>query len=996
MLPIIRAVTSLKLRQLFGLLLNHKILIAALVVVCLWRPLPAAELGLATAVGMNDFVLAANGKSVPVIMATTDAAVRRAAIDLTTDIQSVCGALPALLDSAAGAESKCLIIGTLGHSPLIDQLAADGKLATNGIAGQWESYVLQVVDHPLPGIDRALVIAGSDRRGTIYGIYQLSEMIGVSPWHWWADVPVVQQGTLALQGDLLRQEAPAVKYRGIFLNDEDWGLRPWSARTLEPETGAIGPKTYARIFELLLRLRANHLWPAMHPGTRAFNDFSTNKELAEAYGIVMGSSHCEQMLRDNVGEWDEKKFGDYNFVTNPDGVLKYWEQRARDNGRFENIYTLGMRGVHDGAMPGGGTDSEKAVRLHRIMAAQRDILARQVNTNLAQVPQIFCVYKEVLPLYRLAPNIPDDITLVWPDDNYGYIRQFSSAREQQRSGGAGVYYHISYWGTPYDYLWLNSTPPALMAEEMVKAFDYGASKVWMLNVGDLKPGEVGLEYFLKLAWNPHVWQGTNTDDLLLQQFARDFNPAIAPEMVTILNEYYRLGFQRKPEHMGFPGMKSQLGQPVFAPNVNGDETEQRLDSWRNLVPRVEAVAAALPSSAQDACYQLLGYPVLAAAAMNEKSLALTRYYTYTAQGRAQAGTQLEIARQAQTTIQRLTDRYNRQVAGGKWNYMMSSHPRDLEVFNLPKIPPPEVPVSPARLGLAIEGMAQSVFAAPTNAPLALPPFNVLLPQTHFVDVFNGGSGTQTWSAAASTDWIQLSTAAGQGDARVQVSIDWSRAPKGEAVAGEITFAAAGQNIVVGVQAFNPEDPGAITAGVDFIEANRCVVMQASHASAWLPGSDAAWGKISGLGYLGTAVTVFPATTAVRNSAPQILGESPCLQYNLWLQHEGDWQVTVRALPTFSVVAGQPQRYAIAFDDQTPQVVSLPVGKSENDPAWQKNVLRNAALTISNHSIGVPGKHTLKIWMVDPGIVLDTIVAVNGSGKELGYLWPAETALPASH
>ena len=314
---------------------------------------------------------------------------------------------------------------------------------------------------------------------------------------------------------------------------------------MEPENGNIGPKTYARIFELLLRLHANYLWPAMRiPGTAAFNSFPADRELAPMlYGIVMGSSHCEQPLRNNVSEWDEKTFGEYDYVKNRDGVLKYWEQRVRENGQFENVYTVGMRGIHDGAMPGGGTPPEKAQRLLHIIQDQREMLGRLVNTNVAAIPQIFCPYKEVLELYHLAPNIPDDITLVWPDDNYGYIREFSDARERARSGGAGVYYHVSYWGHPRDYLWLCTTPPALIAEEMSKAYDYGANKVWLLNVGDLKPAELDIEFFLKLAWNPHVWTGTNTYDLLGQQLARDFGAANVPGLVSILSEYYRLNFQ---------------------------------------------------------------------------------------------------------------------------------------------------------------------------------------------------------------------------------------------------------------------------------------------------------------------------------------------------------------------------------------------------------------------------------------------------------------------
>jgi hypothetical protein len=737
-------------------------------------------------------------------------------------------------------------------------------LATNGVSGAWESYVLQNVKNPLPGVDAALVIAGSDRRGTIYGIYQLSEMIGVSPWYWWADVPVKQRKALALHGDIFKQGPPAVKYRGIFLNDEDWGLRPWASKTVEPETGNIGPKTYAKIFELLLRLHANYLWPAMHPGTRAFNFYPTNKILADEYGIVMGSSHCEQMLRDNVDEWDTNRFGEYNYVTNPDGVRKYWEERVRENGKFDSIFTLGMRGIHDGAMPGGGTQQEKAARLQQIIADQREILGRLVNTNVAQVPQIFCPYKEVLALYRLAPDIPGDITLVRPDDNYGYVREFSNTRESARSGGAGVYYHVSYWGSPRDYLWLCSTPPALIAEEMTKAYDYGADKVWILNVGDLKPAELDIEFFLKLAWNPHSWNGTNTYDLVKKQLARDFGPANTPELASIMAEYYRLNFQRKPEHMGFP------------PNnlFSSDEAAQRLKAWQRLSARVDAVEIDLPPESHDAFFELVSYPVHCAALANNKFLAP------------------ENAQPAQDEIQRLTDIYNNQIAGGKWHFMMSDNPRGQLNFTAPKIP--------AENNLSSANPANSE----TNSDLAK----------------------------------------------------------------------------------------ANSSGADFGEQNHRVIMEAEHASAFVPGKDANWQKISGLGYNGEAVSVFPTTVAVRSEPQNILSESPCLQYKIDFQSAGDWQVTVRALPTFSVETGKPQRYAIAFDDAPPQIVLLPFSMSETDRRWQENVLRNAALTSSVHPIAKPGLHTLKIWMVDPGIVLDTIFAGNGGAQDWGYVGPAETAL----
>jgi hypothetical protein len=607
----------------------------------------------------------------------------------------------------------------------------------------------------------------------------------------------------------------------------------------------------------LLRLHANYLWPAMHPGTKAFNFYPTNKFLADEYGIVMGSSHCEQMLRDNVDEWDTNLFGEYNFVTNPDGVLKYWEQRVLENGKFDSIWTLGMRGIHDGAMPGGGTQREKAVRLQTIIADQREMLACDVNTNVAAIPQIFCPYKEVLPLYRLMTNLPDDITLVWPDDNYGYVREFSDAPERARSGGAGVYYHVSYWGAPRDYLWLCSTPPALIAEEMMKAYDYGANKVWILNVGDLKPAEFDIEFFLRLAWNPHSWNGTNTYDVLQTQIARDFKNENPAEITSIMAEYYRLNFQRKPEHM--------VGN-LFST----DEAAQRLEAWQKLSARVDNVEKNLAPESHDAFFELVGYPVHCAALANEKFL------------------QPENARSAQAEIQLLTDIYNNQIGGGRWHLMMSDNPHNL---------------------LATE------------------------------------RGSATRSTTNST---------GTPHSKMDVTTNF---------------------------------PGA-----DFSEDNHRVVMEAAHASVFVPGKDANWRKITGLGYNGEAVSVFPATIDIRDTVETILGESPCLQFKIGFQNSGDWKFTVRALPTFSVETGKPQRYAVALDDEPPQIVSLPVSTSENDKHWRENVLRNAALTSSVHSIANPGLHTLKIWMVDPGIVLDAIEAETGGAAEPGYVWSPETRI----
>ena len=946
-----------------------------------------AQLPLAVSPGPDNFVLCDAPIAASILVATSDdPAVFRAAGDLAGDIARVTGVKPSVKQNAGG-ETNLIVVGTLGRSPAVDRLVEQGKLDVNGVRGEWESYVLQVVENPWPGAASALVIAGSDRRGTIFGLYQLSEWIGVSPWCWWADVPVKHRNFLALRKGIFKQGPPAVKYRGIFLNDEDWGLRPWAAKTFEPETGNIGPKTHAKIFELLLRLRANYLWPAMHPGTPAFNSFPTNKEIANLYGIVMGSSHCEQMLRDNIDEWKPAQYGEYNYVINRDGVLKYWEERVRQNGRFENIYTLGMRGIHDGEMPGGGAKPEKAARLLNIIQDQRALLSRWVNTNPALVPQIFCPYKEVLDLYRLAPGIPDDITLVWPDDNYGYIRQFSDPRERRRAGGGGVYYHVSYYGRPQDYLWLCSTPPALIGEEMSKAFDYGANKVWVLNVGDLKPAEMDIEFFLKLAWNPHSWNASNTDPLLQQQFARDFGPEHAPEITAIFSEYNRLNFQRKPEHMAPPA------NGIFSVMANSDETEQRLQAWRALSARSAAVAQKLPADARDAFFELIGYPVTASAFMNEKWLALAKYDTFFRQGRIGASGLLGRAQEAQAAIARETDLYNNATAGGKWRYIMSDDPRDQAVFKLPKIPIPEIPSTPARLALAVEDSEEPSLASQSDTDTEgfapLPQFNKLTRRSYFVDIFNAGAEPFRWTAEPAANWIQLSPTSGGQDARVWVAIDWPLAPAGDHIVSHIQFRAANQELSVAISLFNPSDTTAMCSA-DFVEDNHRIIAQAAHASAFLPGRDAHWEVIQGLGYTGSAVSVFPTLVPILDDPQEIPAQPPCLQYKIWIQNPGDWKFTVRALPTFSVQPGKPQRCALALDGEPPQILSLPVSTSETDRRWQENVLRNAALASTVHTNTVPGLHTLKIWMVDPGIVIDTIAGNDNQARQLGYLWPPET------
>lgn len=641
--------------------------------------------------GSGDFPLVRAGKATPVYVEAGDMRALGAAVGaFCKDVKRVTGVEPRLLtDLPSPLPENLVVVGIVGHSSWIDRLSRVGALRTDAIRGKWESAVTSVVPHPVPGVRKALVIAGSDRRGAAFALFTLSRQMGVSPWVWWADVPVTHRHSIGIRAKFEVQDEPSVRYRGIFLNDEDWGLRPWAANTLDRSLNNIGPHTYERVFELLLRLHANLLWPAMHPGTLPFNSAPENAELADKWGIVMGSSHSEALLRNNVGEWDARKDGPWNYQTNREAINVYWQQRLRANGQFENFYTVGMRGLHDSGLEATGTVQEKATLAEQVLQAQRDLLAHNVNTDFRQIPQVLWLYKESLDLYRAGMQIPEDVTLGWTDDNYGYIRQLPNAAEQRRSGGSGVYYHVSYWGFPHDYLWLCSTPPALIREEMSKAFDHGARRVWVLNVGDLKPAEADIDFFLQLAWNEPETARLDERHHLRRWAAEQFSVRQADSIADLMHRYYELNFVRKPEFMGFNGYDDGVQRTGFNlrawPASNGGQNGARLLAWQHLENAAQTIAQRIPSAYQSAFFELIEYPIASAAEQNAKFLYADRTYLDAEEGRtAQRLADADCARKAFEHIQQLTAQYN-ELEDGKWHGMMSSMPRERQVFLMPPL-----------------------------------------------------------------------------------------------------------------------------------------------------------------------------------------------------------------------------------------------------------------------------------------------------------------------
>ncbi|MFC5683277.1 glycosyl hydrolase 115 family protein [Flavobacterium sp. MAHUQ-51] len=582
---------------------------------------------------------------------------------LQKDVNAIFGGK---LEISDNFKSSHILIGTIGLNKDINRLAKDNKINLSTIKAQKQAFLLTVTSNG------KLIIVGSDQLGTAYGIMELSRLIGISPWEWWADAIPAKKDEFKLPFGFRKMEAPKVEFRGIFINDEDWGLLPWSNQTYEPSSvkGHIGPRTHERIFELLLRLRANTYWPAMHEVTLPFFMTEGNREIADKYGIYIGSSHCEPMACNAAGEWKRRGNGDYDYVNNSSSVAKFWEDRIKEVAGQNILYTLGMRGVHDGQMQGAKTVEEQKTVLDRVFKDQRELLVKYVNKDVTKVPQVFIPYKEVLDVYNTGLQVPDDVTLMWCDDNYGYIHHFPTEKEKTRQGGNGVYYHASYWGRPHDYLWLGTAHPSLIYQQMKLAYDKGVQKIWILNVGDIKPLEYQIELFMDMAWD--IDAVTNEGVIAHQRhfLEREFGMNMGKELNSVMQEYYRLAYIRKPEFMG--NTREEEKDPAYKVIKDLPWSESyihnRLNAYKKLSDKVEQLSGQIQERSNESYFQLVKYPVQAATQMNNKLLKgqLARY------GKAE-WTESDLAYDSIVSLTRI---YNK----GKWNRIMDFQPHKLPVF----------------------------------------------------------------------------------------------------------------------------------------------------------------------------------------------------------------------------------------------------------------------------------------------------------------------------
>ncbi|HXB33058.1 MAG TPA: glycosyl hydrolase 115 family protein [Puia sp.] len=893
---------------------------------------------------------------------------------LQDDIQRVTGFTPVLITDLSNAPyiPNLIIIGSLDQSVLIQRLARRNMIPD--LSGKWESYVLKTVSRPIAGIERALIIAGSDRRGTAYGVFELSRQMGVSPWYWWADVPVRHKDALFFNGSKSFQSGPpAVKYRGFFINDEAPALSGW----VHEKYGGFNHLFYEKVFELLLRLKANYLWPAMWGS--AFNaDDPQNPILASEYGIVMGTSHHEPMLRAQQ-EWKRFGSGAWDYQTNAAVLDSFWRKGIGSMDHHESIVTVGMRGDGDKPME----EHSNIALLEKIVADQRSIIAKVTGKDPSATPQSWALYKEVQEYYDKGMRVPDDVTLLLCDDNWGNVRKLPRPSDPTRGGGYGMYYHFDYVGGPRNYKWLNTNPISRVWEEMHLTKAYGDDRIWIVNVGDIKPMEFPISFFFDYAWDPNRWPASKLPDFARQWAAEQFGLQFADSIAYILTQYTKYNGRRKPE----------LLSPDTYSLLNYQEADKVVSDYNQLAIQAESISRELPKETRDAFFELVLYPVLACANLNELYVTAALNKLYAAQGRAATNALARRVRDLFDKDSLLAVQYNQKLAGGKWNHMMDQthigynnwqEPRYNNMPAVISLDPEAVNGTP--WGVAVEGSASWWPSLSDTANAILPPFYPYHQDSCYFDVFMRGNSHFAFTTAAEFPWVKVAKADNgqmEKELRFWVSIDWAHAPFGKHQAVVAIIGPDKVPVNVTVRIDNPAElrPGQFKG---FIETNGCISMEAEHYSHAIENKSTQWRTIPNLGRTLSGVQASPVTAPAQTPG----SDNPRLEYELYLFDTGIVKVDAYFSPILAFNR-RPIRYAVSFDDETPVLVDLSTG-NEAPGTWDKMVADNIRISVSAHHISRPGIHILKYWLVDPCPVLQKIV-VDCGGVRPSYLGPPESA-----
>ncbi|MEY2916310.1 MAG: hypothetical protein RIS73_24, partial [Bacteroidota bacterium] len=803
------------------------------------------------------------------------ALVKKSAKFLQQDIEAVTGKKFSIVNAIPSAKN-IIIIGSIENSSLIKQLVQQKKINIATFKNKWEAYQIQTIKNPFKGIDNALVIAGSDRRGTAFGVFEISKQIGVSPWYWWADVPVRKKVNLFIRANTILTDAPKVKYRGIFINDEAPALSSWS----KEKFGGFNHLFYEKVFELLLRLKSNYIWPAMW-GNAFYDDDSLNIKSADEYGIVIGTSHHEPLMRAH-DEW--RRYGNkklWNYDSTETGLKEFWKagmQRATN----EKIVSVGMRGDGDAPM----SRETATALLEKIVKDQREIIANVTGKPASATPQLWALYKEVQDYYDKGMRVPDDVTLLLCDDNWGNIRKLPKLTDAPRKGGYGIYYHFDYVGGPRNYKWLNTNPIPRVWEQMHLAYEYNVKDIWIVNVGDIKPMEFPISFFLDYAWNPEKIGADDLQKYTEQWTEAQFGKEHAKEIADIISKYTKYNGRRKPELLD---ANTYNIQNLEAANVAKD--------YNDLLTRAEKINNSLAPELRDAFFQLVLHPVKACANLQNLYNAVAWNKLLAKEKLELANSYADKAKQYYLNDSLITLEYHR-LNNGKWNHMMS--------------------------------------------------------QTHI--------GYTYWQQPVFNKMPVVT----------YVPKDSAIKEKGS-LAMDITSA---KNSIA-----------ADAKGNVFYEFDKTISIEADHFTKANNSKIIVWKVLPDLGRTGSAVTTFPVTAAAQKPS----AGSPYLEYDFYNYSKGDFKINAYFSPTLNFHnTTEGLQYAISIDNEIPQIISINnEDKNSSSGVWNKWVAENIITKTTTHKITAAGKHTVKYWMVNSGVVLQKLVLDFGGIKQ-SYLGPPET------
>ncbi|KAF2002039.1 glycoside hydrolase family 115 protein [Amniculicola lignicola CBS 123094] len=886
-----------------------------------------------------------------------------------------------------GTAAGTIIAGTIGNSSFIDALIKSGKLDVSKIEGKWEAFVTAVVKNPTNGTAEALVIAGSDRRGTIYGLYDISEQIGVSPWYWWADVPSKSHSAIYALKTPKVQKPPTVKYRGFFINDEAPALTGWAVEKFgKTKYGAPwNADFYSHVFELLLRLRANYLWPAMWGGMFGVDDIR-NQPLADEYAIVMGSSHTEPMMR-STKEWSNFGKGVWSWPENNASVSEFFVEGAKRGKNYENVVTVGMRGYHDTAM---SADVQTEV-LEAVVNAQQEIL-NDVYGDASKVPQMWCLYKEVQDYFEAGMSVPEHVTLLWTEDNWQNIRRLPVGNEVERSGGAGVYYHFDYVGDTRNFKWINTIQLQKTLEQMRLAVDRQADRLWIVNVGDIKPYEIPISHWFDIAYDIDAWDEKSIPKWIEGWATRTFDSEHAKDIASIVDKYSYLANMRKFENV----------EPSSYSILNYEEADNILAQWEELGEKAQAVYDSLPAAEQGAYFETILHPVLAGGNFIDIQVAGAKNQVYSGQGRNSANKWLQHVLDGMKKDHKLTKQYH-ELFNGKWNHMMDQthlgyqgywqQPMRQTTPFLRWVQTDERSLA-GDLGVAIEGSnatvpGDDIWHDNGGGSLTFQPMSPYSP-ARWIDIFSVGIQPFDWKISAEP-FVKLSKTSGtlspeDDDVRVYVDIDWTKAPAGTGLKTVLNitsstnygtqFSAPSVNIPLN----NTVLPSSFTSG--FVEGSALLSIEAEHYTRLTPAGDLSYQVLPGLGRTLSSLKLNSNTVSGLSSTT-----APLLEYDFYTFTKPSaakpLNLTLILSPTLNIDPKKPLAYVAQIDDLPEQRRQYVIDQKQPEfpVGWKFAIVKNAWENTTTWKGVEPGKHTLKIWLVEPNVVLQKLVLDLGGVRE---------------